>query len=166
MNRDRINMILEIHQVCTEPLYAVLDGINDEQFNWKPAPESRSINEIICHLVRVDISFLKRLDRKADTEPLQNGTVAQVFIALKHIHAEMRQVVQDCADDSELFTRSTIKEAKETDTINEHILHSCQHNLYHLSQVIYLRRATDRSWTSPLKGWDHATRVIARYLKP
>ncbi len=166
MARNRINMILDIHQSCTRPIYKVLEKITSEQFNWKPAPDSRSINEIVCHLIRVDNYFLKRLNQQAKTDDPKNGTAQDVLDAYTKVALQVNDLVKNCNDDSELFTKSEFKEAKDIDTINYHVLHTCQHHLYHLAQIIYLRRALDRKWEVPQNAWDKATRVIADYLSP
>ncbi len=164
MSRKKIEMILDIHTACTQPLYAVLDGITEKQLSWRPAPESRSVNEIMGHLIRVDNKFLSRLGQEQKTEAPAGESALDTLNALKKVHKQMHELVEVLTEDSLLFKKSQAKDAKENDTINEHVLHSCQHNLYHLSQVIYLRRALDRKWNSPVMEWDKATRIIANYL--
>lgn len=166
MPRDRIKMILEIHYACTNPLYSIMEGITEDQLNFKPAPDSRSINQIMCHLIRVDNYFLKRLNQPEKFVDPRNGTAGEILQSLKNVHSQIRELLENCDEDSILLQKSGIENAKEEDTINEHILHSCQHNLYHLSQMIYLRRVQDRSWNSPIEAWDKATRIIASYLVP
>lgn len=166
MSRTKIEMILNIHKACTEPLYAVLEGITDTQLNWRPAPESRSVNEIMCHLIRVDNKFLTRLGQETKADAPVNGSASETLTALKAVHKQFHSLVEKLSDDTLLYKKSIAKDAKESDTINEHILHSSQHNLYHLPQVIYLRRALDRNWNSPIMEWDKATRIIADYLSP
>lgn len=164
MAREKIEMILKIHHACTSPLYAVLDSIPDEQVNWHPAPESRSISEIVRHLIRIDNSFLKKLNQHPETEDPMNGTASEILSALRRVHSQFREVVNNCTDDSYIYIKSSLPDASDTDTINEYMLHSCQHNLYHLAQLIYLRRAQDRKWKSPIDEWDKATRIIAYYI--
>lgn len=166
MARERIEMLLKIQTACTDPLYDVLANITIEQFNWRPAPYSRSINEMMCHLIRVDNSFLKKLNIEPKTAAPLNGSVQDVINSLMTVHQQIYDLVSNCQSDSELFRISPAKDASEKDTINEHMLHSYQHNLYHLSQMIYLRRALDRNWISPIDKWDKATRIIADYLQP
>lgn len=164
MVKQKIEMLLEIHKVSSVPLYSVMNGITEIHANWRPAPESRSISQIIRHLIRIDNYFLKRLNQEQEyTDPI-DGSTFTITEVLKNIHQQIQNLISNCADDSELFLKSTIKDADAGDNINNHILHSCQHNLYHLSQAIYLRRALDRQWESPLGEWDYATRVIAKYL--
>ena len=164
MSRKRIDMILEIHKAVTEPLYLVLAGLGNGHLNWRPAPDSRSINEIMRHLIRVDNSFLKKLNQEIIIDDPVGGSATIILEALKKLHFQIQILLENCDDDSDLFKKSKYENAEENDTINEHIIHSCQHNLYHLSQMIYLRRALDRSWKSPVSEWDKATRIIAGYL--
>lgn len=166
MSRNKIQMILEIHKACTEPLYLVLEGIKDNELNWRPAPESRSVNEIMAHLIRVDNNFLTKLGQELKTQAPEKGSASETLTALKNVHKQLHSLVENLTDDSQLHEKSPVKNARDKDTINEHLLHSCQHNLYHLSQVIYLRRALDRNWNSPIMDWDKATRIIADYLSP
>src|SRR5690606_40401340 len=102
MARNKIEMILNIHQATVKPLYDVFDGIPDSQLNWKPAPESRSINEIMCHLIRVDNYFLKKLAQQPEAEDPKNGSAADVLAALKKVHSQISSLVNSCSDDSEL----------------------------------------------------------------
>lgn len=164
MSRNKIEMILNIHSASTKPLYDVLNGIPEKQANWHPAPNSRSINEIMRHLIRVDNSFLKKLGQEIKTNDPGNNSSSIILEALKNVHSQIQSLVNSCTDDFDLFKKANLADSKEKDTINEHILHSCQHNLYHLAQTIYLRRALDRNWESPINDWDKATRVIAKYL--
>lgn len=164
MSRIKIQMITNIHKACTTPLYDVLDRITETQLNWKPAPDSRGIGEIMNHLIRVDNKFLTRLGEKPKAEAPINGSSKEILNALQSVHSQMHSLVEGLSDDSMLFEKSPLKNAEESDTIKEHVLHSCHHNLYHLAQVIYLRRAQDREWISPVGEWDKATRIIANYL--
>jgi uncharacterized damage-inducible protein DinB len=166
MSKNKIEMILNIHKACSEPLYAILDHITEKQLNWRPLPESRSINEIMAHLIRVDNKFLSKMAQETNTEAPENNSAAETLRSLKDVHKQWHSLIEGLSDDSLLFKKSPLKDAQDTDTINEYILHSCQHNLYHLAQIIYLRRAQDRNWVSPVMEWDKATRIIANYLSP
>lgn len=136
-----IEMVLNIHQASITPLYMVLYNITQHQVNWKPAPDSRSISEIMRHLIRVDNSFLKRLNQLPITTDPGNGSSSEIYESLKKVHNQFITLVSNFKNDSDLFLINNIENANEKDTINEHILHSSQYNLYHLAQMIYLRRA-------------------------
>jgi hypothetical protein len=107
----------------------------------------------MCHLIRVDNSFLKRLNQQPVTTDPINGSSSEIYDSLFKVHNQFITLVSFCKNDSDLFLKSNIENPKDTDNIYEHILHSCQHNLYHLAQMIYLRRALDRNWNSPIDEW-------------
>lgn len=165
MSRTTIDMLIKIYDACTEPLYLVLNGIPEEQLNWKPAPESRSIGSIMNHLIRVDKDFFKKLGFNLKTTDKEGGRSDEILKALKSVHHEIKNIIQSCKDDSDLFEKH-MPDKTEKGTIGDIAAHISQHYLYHLSQVIYLRRAQDRQWQSPEKQWEHATYVIAELLEP
>ena len=78
------------------------------------------------------------------------------YILLELIRASQ---INKCAHCLDMYT----KDGHDNDTINKYIFHSCHHSLYHLAQVIYLRRVLDRNWKSPIDDWDKVTWIIANY---
>ena len=140
----------------------VLDGISEEDLRWAPAPESRSIGEMTRHIIRVDGGFLKRLGVETQVPDPGDVSADDLLAALRTIHMETHAILDLCDDDSSLDR--ALDGGEEHETPGGIILHMAQHYLYHLAQMIYLRRARDRSWESPMKEWEHATHVIARHL--
>lgn len=165
MSRATIDMILKIYGACTRPLYLVLDGISEEELNWKAASQSRSIGSIMNHLIRVDKSFLTKLGFDISTRDKEGGTPEQILESLKSMHNEIRNILDSLKDDSELL-EIFLPDDKSKGTLGDIVIHISQHYLYHLSQTIYLRRAQDRQWQSPEKQWEEATYVIAELLEP
>ena len=164
MPRAKVSLILEVLASSAKPLLAVLDGITAEQLNWKSAPESRSIGEIFRHLIRVDAWYLKRLGVQPVVSDAKSGMREELAENIQRIQQQVQEVVSACARDEDLFVERTGLEGKDKEQLGEAALHIAQHDLYHLAQIIYLRRAQDRNWPSPHEQWDHATRVIADYL--
>ncbi|MGE5679415.1 MAG: DinB family protein [Bacillota bacterium] len=165
MSRATIEMILRIHEACATPLYSVLEGIKENELNWQPASESRSIGSIINHLIRVDKGFLKKLGYNTKTNDIEGGSAKEILSALKSHHKEVRDIIISCKDDSELYEKH-LPDKKERGTLGDIIVHISQHYMYHLSQVIYLRRAQNRQWKSPEGQWEEATYIIAELLEP
>lgn len=160
-SNSRAQHILGIYRACAAPLYRVLDEIPDDHLRWKPAPESRSISEIMRHLIRVDNWFLGRLGYPPEAVDPKGGTSEDILHNLKIVQRQIETILKDCRDDSELARRSQAPDAGEHETLGEVILHISQHYLYHLAQMVYLRRAQDRNWPAPLKEWENATHVIS-----
>lgn len=164
MSRQKIEMTLEVFDSSRKPLFAVLENISAEQLSWKPAPESRSIGEICRHLVRVDAWFLKRLGVTPVVGDVKSGTREELVENMKRIQRQVKEVVAACAGDEELHVERTSLDGKDKEKLGVAVIHMAQHYLYHLAQIIYLRRAQDRNWPSPHNDWDAATHVIGDYL--
>jgi uncharacterized damage-inducible protein DinB len=157
-------MTLEIFESSRKPLFAVLESIPAEQLSWKPAAESRSIGEICRHLVRVDAWYLKRLGITPVVSDAKSGAREEYVEAMQKIQAQIKEVVSSCASDEELRVERTSLDGKDKEKLGVAVIHIAQHYLYHLAQIIYLRRGQDRSWPSPNKEWEDATYVIGDYL--
>jgi uncharacterized damage-inducible protein DinB len=164
MSSSKRKLILDVHASSAKPLFAVLDGIPAEQLNWKPAPESRSIGDICRHLIRVDAWYLKRLGVPPVVGDAKPVTAQEISENMRHIHRQIAEVVSSCGRDEDLFLERVSLDGKDKEKLGATVLHMAQHYLYHLAQIIYLRRAQDRSWQSPHEEWDHATHVIGDSL--
>lgn len=164
MSRRKIAMTLEVFESSRKPLFAVLENISAEQLQWKPAPESRSIGEIMRHLIRVDAWFLKRLGIAPVVSDAKSGTREEFVENMQKIQQQVKEVVAACANDEELHAERTSLDGKDKEKLGVAVIHMAQHYLYHLAQIIYLRRAQDRNWPSPHNDWDAATHVIGDYL--
>ena len=158
-------MLLQIHQACRKPLYSVLDRISNDHLNWRPGPESRSISEIMRHLVRVDMWFLNRLGYEPHASDTKNPGLQDIVSMLQASHRQLDEIVDGCKDDKDLLRKSSSPDAKEDENLAGVVKHLSQHYSYHLAQMIYLRRAQDREWESPIKEWEYATHVIADFLQ-
>lgn len=164
MSRLKIEMTLEVLESSRKPLFAVLEGIPPEQLSWKPAPESRSIGEIARHLIRVDAWYLKRLGVTPVVSDAKSGAREEFVENMQKIQQQIKEIVAACASDEELHGERISLDGKDKEKLGVAVIHITQHYLYHLAQIIYLRRAQDREWPSPHNEWDAATHVIGDYL--
>ncbi len=164
MSRARIQTTLEVLESSRKPLFAVLENISAEQLSWKPASESRSIGEIARHLIRVDAWYLKRLGVTPVVSDAKSGTREEYVENMQKIQQQIKEVVNSCANDEELHVERISLDGKDKEKLGVAVLHIAQHYLYHLAQMIYLRRAQDRNWPSPHNEWDAATHVIGDHL--
>jgi uncharacterized damage-inducible protein DinB len=160
-----IQALRKIFLACTFPLYPVLDGISTEQLHWKPMPDSRSIGEIFRHLIRVDATVLTAFGYEPDSaDPGDKADAAAILGASRRIHDQITGILSELSSEEGLNRPSNKPILAGHDTLGEWVGHLSQHYLYHLAQVTYLRRAQDRSWESPYKGWESATYVISDNL--
>ena len=164
MPRQKIFMTLEVFEACRKPLHAILDGITPEQLNWKAAGDSRSIAEICRHLIRVDAWYLKRLGVEPVISDAKTGTRDELAGNMQKIQQQIASVVEMCNSDEDLLVERKSLDGKDREKLGVAVIHIAQHYLYHLAQLIYFRRAQDRTWPSPQKAWEEATYVIGDYL--
>ena len=164
MNATKIERVRAVYEAARQPLFAVLDGIPAEHLDWKPAPDSRSIGEICRHLYRVDIWFLKRLGLAPVIEEDAPGPADEIAGRMRQIQQQILDVLNACDADSDLFIERTSLGGEHTSQFGPVVVHIAQHYLYHLAQIIYLRRAQDRAWPSPMKQWEAATHLVGDYV--
>lgn len=163
---------LTIYQLGCDLILAALAGIRDAELSWKPAPDSRSIAEICRHLIRVDGWYLQQMGIGPvfSAEPIHFGgrepesnLLPAIESAMRAAHQQIRQLVQSLKEDSELLQIRKAPEAKKEFTLEYAVKHIAQHYIYHAAQIIYLRRAQDRSWPAPLKEWETAVDTISKF---
>ncbi len=164
MPTQNARALLNIYIACAETLYPILKNLPDEQLNWQPAPDSRSIGELARHLIRVDKWFFDRLGlAHSIADPGEVGA-GQLLSALKQTHRQIANILEQTQDDADLIRKSGAVDARPHDTLAEAVVHIAQHYLYHHAQMVYLRRARDREWKAPLEAWENASYALSDAL--
>ena len=144
-----------IYESAARTLYPVLENLDQESLDWRPAPESRSIGEIIRHLIRVDVWFMSQFGIVLNVTDPGETDAASLLSTLRLQHDRIAEVIANPATDpSSPHVTGTDKISK---PLCEVLVHMAHHYLYHLGQIIYLRRARDRNWDAPLGLWEYAT---------
>lgn len=156
--------ILDLYEASAKTIPAALAGISESELNWRPAPDSRSIGEIVRHLIRVDLWFMDRMGINLTTKDPGKTSPENINAAFLTLNEEIKDILRQCQNDQELFRPSGKSDAKPHETLAEDIIHMAQHYLYHLAQIVYLRRAQDREWASPLHLWEKATYLFSDKL--
>lgn len=156
--------ILELYEASAKTIPAALAGISESQLNWQPGPASRSIGEIVRHLIRVDIWFMDRMGITLTTKDPGETSPEKMTSVFQALNEEIGDILKQCANDQALYRPSANPDAKPHETLAEDIIHMAQHYLYHLAQIVYLRRAQDREWPSPLHLWEEATYLFSDKL--
>ncbi|MCU7496827.1 MAG: DinB family protein [Ignavibacteria bacterium] len=166
MFRERITMVEEIFRSCSEVVYKAIDGATTEELNWKPAPESRPIAEITAHIIRVDLHFLKKMGYLPDFEAPKTDNENDLKSGIRKTEEYVLDILKGLSEDSELMKPRPSEIALEHESLDHILPHLSQHHLYHLAQIIYLRRARNRKWKSPVEDWEKTTFTIGSYLNP
>ena len=158
--RTRISRTVEIFDASRGALFAALDGLSQEDFDWDPAPGSRGIGRMCRHMYRVDVWFLKRLGIEPATGRDAPGPVGEIAGRMRAVQDQVVAEVEGCESDEDLMAERTSLDGETGARMGVDVVHMAQHYLYHLAQITYLRRMRDREWKAPLDEWERATHVI------
>ena len=164
-NRTRIERTLELFEAARLPLFTVLNGVSRKTLDWNPAPEKRGIGKICRHLFRVDVWFLKRLGITPVISRDAPGSAEEIAGRMRLIQEQIISEVSGCADDADLMRDRVSLEGKAAGArLGPDVVHIAQHYLYHLAQIVSLRRIREPEWPAPLDEWNAATRVIENQI--
>ena len=126
---------------------AHLDGLRDDQWDWKPTPACRSIREMLCHLSETyeDEAALE----KALARPVPDVSEVQRLFetAARRDYAHLSQRYADTPLDAEItvpggdwfLDRASVKAGT---LLARRAWEEC----YHTGQVVFIRLATDPDW--------------------
>jgi uncharacterized damage-inducible protein DinB len=126
-----------------------LDGLQDEQWDWKPYPECKSVRETVAHLVTDDRAALFSLEtgKEPDYEALAvepGRDSARLRALLDESHARLCEAIRTrCAtaplDADVCIYGSPMKLARG-------IAYLSSEDFYHAGQIAFIRMATDPAW--------------------
>lgn len=130
-----------------------LEGLKDDQWDWKPYPECKSIRDTLIHLVVDDRVAVWALDAdgEPDYEAFVNAATDEAGSDLVHLKemldtsftALLEQLISRYADqplDTEISTFGSPKK------LGVAIPYFSSEDYYHTGQVAFIRMASDPSW--------------------
>ncbi len=130
-----------------------LGGLRDDQWDWKPYPECKSIRETLIHLVVDDRAGMSALETSAepDYEALVNAAVADAGTDL----AQLQALVADSF--TQLLTMLQTKYSSlplDTEVsvfghpkkLGAAVPFFSSEDYYHAGQVAFIRMASDPTW--------------------
>lgn len=164
MSKARIEMVRSIFSSSAELILRAIDGITEEQTHWRVAPQSRSIQEITAHLIRVDLNFLKATGYNMNIDAPDTGSIDKLRHTFNNINSFILAILDNLGSDPELLHEFRTESENGNHTLGEIVMHISQHYHYHFSQLVFIRRAQDRQWDSPMKQWEKFTYQLAEYL--
>lgn len=123
-----------------------LHGVRNEQWDWKPSPQCKSIREILAHMVANDRLFMETLN--ADS-PMEHGSVEERDIAkllemLNKSHESLCAFLRLRHANTPLDTE--IPFFGRTEKLETAMSRISFEDYYHAGQIALIRMATDPSW--------------------
>ena len=125
-----------------------VDGLNAEQWDWKPYPECKSIRETLAHLVTDDRAALAALESggEPDYEALTETErdLERPRALLRESHEALCAAILARFDGAPLDTPMSIWGTPKALGIG--VPYFCSEDYFHAGQVSFIRLATDPGW--------------------
>lgn len=130
-----------------------LEGLKQEQWDWKPYPECKSIRETLIHLIVDDRAAIESLNtnKEPDYLGLSDATfaaapadLAQIRALLDESHAELLALIQSRYRDAPLDAEINVFGTNMK--LGNGVPYLSIEDCYHAGQVAYIRMASDPSW--------------------
>lgn len=125
-----------------------LKGLKDEQWDWKPYAECKSITETVAHLICDDRAALQSLQtgKEPDYENLSEAEPDRVKLLaiLDASHRELCDFITSKWSGSPVETEVSIWGSPMT--LASGIAYMSSEDFYHAGQVAFIRSATDPAW--------------------
>ncbi|MHB1461745.1 MAG: DinB family protein [Armatimonadota bacterium] len=125
-----------------------INGCSDEQWNWKPYPECKSIKETVEHMI-VDCRACVYCLRTAAMPDFEKMAVTEtdrtkLFELLDQAHQQMIQYIEASYADTPLDTMVTMWGMQMPLAAAIGSMSTEYH--YHAGQIAFIRMATDPQW--------------------
>ncbi len=125
-----------------------VDGLREDQWDWKPYPECKSIRETLAHLVTDDRAALAALE--AGGEPDYESCVESErdLERLRELLTESHQAL--CATLEQKYAGAPLDTVASfwgaMKPLGAGIPFLCSEDYFHAGQVSFIRMATDPAW--------------------
>lgn len=125
-----------------------VEGVREDQWDWKPYPECKSIRETLAHLVSDDRASIAMLRDGSITDyeafEVQETDVPKLLDLLNQSHEAYCAFVRDRYADAPLDTEINFFLGKTK--LGLAIAGISGEDQYHAGQVAFIRMATDPEW--------------------
>ncbi len=143
-----ITDLVELLRFARKHFFKHVHGLKDEQWDWKPYSECKSIRETLAHLIADDRAALQSLQtgKEPTYETLQESErdMAKLRVLLDKSHQELCDFLLTQYADASLETEICIWGTKTK--MAKGIPYFSSEDFYHAGQVAFIRMATDPKW--------------------
>ncbi|MBI1741567.1 DinB family protein [Candidatus Acetothermia bacterium] len=143
-----INDLVELLRHTRKHFLKHLNGLKDEQWDWKPYPECKSIRETLAHLIADDRAALQSLQtgKEPTYETLQESErdLTKLLALLDKSHQELCEFLLKKYANAPLDTEVCVWGTKTK--MARGIPYFLSEDFYHAGQVAFIRMATDPKW--------------------
>lgn len=133
-----------------ENFFKHLDGVKDDQWDWQPYPQCKTIRETLAHMVVVDRGFLYALEtgEMPDWNNLfpdwQPYSPEQLRVTLLESRARLLDYLKGRYADAPVDTEVTMYGV--TQKLGRTAVDISSEDYYHTGQIAFIRMASDPTW--------------------
>ena len=125
-----------------------LDGLNDDQWDWRPYPQCFSIRQTLRHLILDDRAALDSLQtgKEPDYDAYRTfeGDLARIFEELResqeNLIAYLRRRYADAPPETDICIWGVWRK------LPQGIAYLSSEDFYHTGQIAFIRQASDPTW--------------------
>ncbi len=148
-----LDELIEDLQHSRQFFFKHIDGLREDQWDWKPYPECKSIRDTLAHLVVDDRTAIESIETNAmpDFEAAYttagrdaNDTVAKLLVLLSETHAQLIALLRAKYTDKPLDAEISIWGTN--GKVVRMVPHLSSEDYYHAGQVGFIRMASDPEW--------------------
>lgn len=143
-----LNTLIQGARASRQYFLKHIGNVRDDQWDWKPYAECKSIRETLAHLVSDDRAFIEILDKgdvkDYDALAVEARDVNKLLALLDESNAELCAFLLGKFSDTPLDTEVQFFTGKMP--LGNAIAGISSEDYYHAGQVAFIRIATDPSW--------------------
>jgi uncharacterized damage-inducible protein DinB len=142
--------LLDGLQSSRDNFFKHLDGLKEDQWDWQPYAQCKTIRETLAHLVVVDRGILYSLEtgKMPDWDTLfpdwQPHNPAQLRALLQASRAQLVDYLQTNYADTPVDAEVTLYGAPQK--LGRAVADMSSEDYYHTGQVSFIRQANDPTW--------------------
>ncbi len=143
-----LEQMLEAPRDSRKSFWKHLDGLREDQWDWKPYPECKSITETLAHLIVDDRASLQSLQTggEPDYEGLNVAETDRAVLMdmLKASHEELLAYIAERYAGADLDTPVSVWGTMMP--LARGLAQLTSEDAYHSGQVAFIRMASDPGW--------------------
>lgn len=140
--------LIENLRRCRKHFLKHLDGVRDEEWDWKPYPQCKSLRETLQHLIIDDRAALESLisgeEPSYGTEPNEIHDIGELYKTLEESHEALLKALVDRFANAPLDADICVWGAHQK--LAPGLAYLASEDFYHAGQASFIRLAINPEW--------------------
>jgi uncharacterized damage-inducible protein DinB len=140
--------LVEAKQASRAHFLRHMEGLTEEQWEWKPYPECKSARETVAHMLWVDRTAQASMEAGADSDwssiEVEETDLDQLRMMLSASHEKLLAFLKQRYQNTPLDTEVSLWDMPMK--LGRAITYLSSEDYYHSGQIAFIRMATDPDW--------------------